>query len=397
MKEYVAKLYVVVFQFLVAIMTKWSKSSISRLLRSFDSEFFKDEIEEKKTKIRDLERRLDRQASLAVQRSIKEAPTQDQIANIIATAQAKFDANFWQKAERYQRGLGEAMVKTLQEQYLSALWTQREELDRHRNSPLPQMISRQPSSTPEASKDTRIALEQIQLEASRFVDQYTPQSHVAILIEQAQDLNVNIEIFDRIKRWNASPVSQILWIQGPFQVSIPSRYTLLSAYVVATAQRAGIPLVYYFCDPSTDAIDLIYYIIGQLMQTAAGEVPSELAITPARFGHLDGTAESLRDAISLIRDLLTLAPYILFAVIDGLQMIDTASNRAILAELINTLRFAGSQRSARSFQVFKVLITTDGFTEVLTSFKGDERLDALDLAGEDGARPEADGIEMSFF
>lgn len=397
MKEYVAKLYVVVFKFLVAMMTKWSKSSINRLLRSFDSDFFKDEIEEKKTKIRDLERRLDRQASLAVQRSIKEVPTQDQIANIIATAQAKFDANFWQKAERYQRGLGEAMVKTLQEQYLSALWTQREELDRQRTSPLPQTISRQPSPMSEASNDTRNALEQIQLNASRFVPQYTHQNHVASLIEQGQDLNVNIEIFDRIKRWNASPVSRILWIQGPFQVSMPSRYTLLSAYVVATAQRAAIPMVYYFCDPSTDAVDLTYNIIGQLIQTAAGDVPSELDFTTARFSRLDGTAASLRDAISLIGDLLTLSPYILFVVIDGLQIIETASNRAILAKLINTLRSAGTQRNAGSLRVFKVLITTDGFTDVLTSLKFDERLDALDLAGEDGAGPEADGIEMGFF
>ena len=142
MKEYVATLYVVVFNFLVAVMTKWFKSSINRLLRSPDRDFFKDEIEEKKTKIRDLERRLNRQASLTVQRSIKDVPTQDQIEKIFATAQAKFDANFWQKAERYQRDLGEAMVKTLQEQYLGALWTQREELDRQQSSPLPQMISR---------------------------------------------------------------------------------------------------------------------------------------------------------------------------------------------------------------------------------------------------------------
>ena len=179
MKEYVAKLYVVVFKFLAVMMTKWSKSSINRLFRSFDRDCFKDEIEEKKTKIRDLERRLERQASLPVQRSIKEVPTQDPIAKIIATAQAKFDANFWQKAEQYQRSLGEAMVKTLQEQYLSALWTQREELDRQQRSPLPQMISRQPSPMSETSNDTKNALEQIQFDASRFVRQYSPQNHVA--------------------------------------------------------------------------------------------------------------------------------------------------------------------------------------------------------------------------
>ena len=156
-------------------------------------------------------------------------------------------------------------------------------------------------------------------------------------------------------------------------------------------------MVYYFCDPSTDAVDLIYKNIGQLIQTAAGDVPSKLDFTSARFSRLDETAASLRDAISLIGDLLTLAPYIFFVVIDGLQIIDTASNRAILAKLINTLRSAGTQHNARSLQVFKVLFTTDGFTEVLTSLKVDERLDALDFAGEDRAGPEADGIEMRFF
>ena len=182
-----------------------------------------------------------------------------------------------------------------------------------------------------ASNDTRNALEQIQLDASRFVRQYTPQNHVASLIKQAQDLNVSIEVFDRIKRWNSSPFSQIQWIQCPFKVSKPSRYTLLSAYVVATAQRAAVPTVYYFCNPSIDAVDLTYNIMEQLIQTAADDVPSELDCTAARFSRLDGPAASLRDAISLIGDLLASAPYILFVVIDGLQFIDTASNRAISA------------------------------------------------------------------
>lgn len=79
MKEYVARLYVVVFKFLVNIMVKWSRSSISRLLSSFDSDFFKDEIEDKKKSIGELERRLNRQASLAMQRTMQHAPTLDQV------------------------------------------------------------------------------------------------------------------------------------------------------------------------------------------------------------------------------------------------------------------------------------------------------------------------------
>ena len=97
MKDYVAKLYVVVFKFLAAIMTKWSKSSVAGLLRSFDSDFFKEEIQDKKTKIQDLERRLQRQALLAMQRSMKEAPSKADIARLIADSQANFQVERWKK------------------------------------------------------------------------------------------------------------------------------------------------------------------------------------------------------------------------------------------------------------------------------------------------------------
>ena len=44
-EHYVARLYVVMSKFLASIMSKWSsESSVALIFRSFDSEFFKDEI-----------------------------------------------------------------------------------------------------------------------------------------------------------------------------------------------------------------------------------------------------------------------------------------------------------------------------------------------------------------
>ncbi|KAM0794316.1 hypothetical protein BDR22DRAFT_895247 [Usnea florida] len=61
MEHLVAQMYVVVFDFLATIMDKWSsKSSLGRLVRSFDSDFFKCEIETKRQRLQDLEHRLEK-------------------------------------------------------------------------------------------------------------------------------------------------------------------------------------------------------------------------------------------------------------------------------------------------------------------------------------------------
>ena len=274
MKEYVAKLYVVVFKFLVSIMTKWSKSSVARFLRSFDSNFFKDEIEDKKSQIRDLEHRLERQGSLAMKHTVKEAPTKDDIAKIISISQANFEMEFLLKAEQVKRELGQTVQRTLREEFLNHLWVQRDDMLLGASSPVARSREPSPSRGSLNGAANFYLKKQIRLTARRRLQQITQQEHIISMLAQTQDLNVHIHIFERIQRWNSDPGSQVLWIQGPFQVPTPSRYTLLSTYVLATTQRASIPAISYFCEPGIDLVEVLYSLILQLVELIPHDFPS---------------------------------------------------------------------------------------------------------------------------
>ena len=397
MKEYIARLYVVVFKFLVRIMTKWSsKSSTVRFFRSFDSGFFKDEIEAKNSQIRELTYKLDREGSLAMKHSVKEAPTKDDIAEIVSVSQAKFELEFFVKAEKYRRELGQSMRKTLQEEFINLLWLQRDDQLLGPRSPGGRFREPSPSSDLLRDAENLYLRKQIQLYVRRRLQHIPQQEHVSTLVAQSEGLNVNIHILERIQAWNSATGSQVLWVQGPFQVPKPSRYTLLSTYVLAAAQRASIPAVSYFCEADTGILEMVYSLILQTVELIPHDFPSELDFTSARFDCLDGTVETLTDAIRLLKDLLQIGPYLLFVIIDGLQALNTASEPALLSAFIEALRPLGNGSDQSGSRTVKLLVTTDGMVDALTSLRMDERLDALDFTGEDDGSAEADGTEIGF-
>ncbi|KAL8792171.1 MAG: hypothetical protein Q9195_005267 [Heterodermia aff. obscurata] len=393
MKEYVAKLYVVVFKFLVGIMTKWSKSSVARFLRSFDSSFFDEEIQQKKMKIRDLEHRLERQGSLAMKSSVKKAPSKEDIAKIVSASQANFQMELFIKAEQLKRELGSTVKNTLQQEFLNNLWAQRDQLLLGANSPLARSRAASPMPDPPNEADNFYRKKQLELIAHRLLQQNTQQKHVHTMVAQSEDLSIHVGIFDRIQQWNAAKTSQCLWIQGPFQASRPSHYTLLNTYILATAERASIPAISYFCEPGTDIVQMVYSLILQTVALIPDDFRSDLDFTSARFDTLAGTTDSLSDAIHLFKDLLSVGPYLLFILVDGLQVLGTASNAGPLTNFVRAIRDFGEEATDRSRTV-KTLFTTDGFVQALTALKGNQRLDALDFIGED--LDFADGIEVGF-
>lgn len=397
-EHYISRMYVVVFKFLATIMAKWtSRSSIVRLFRSFDSEFFKAEIEDKKAKIRDLNDRLRRQSDLTIQRNTNNIiPKADMIRLIVEAqrdAQAKFEAELLIRLKQQELRLGQTVKGTLEEQYRSHRKEQRGNGPRIQlSTTTAEMIS---SPTPEASAKFYSNIH-IQFDALSQLRSYATQTNILdVLVAQAQPLNVNSEIFSRIQQWNAASTSQALWIQGPFQAPQPSHYTLLSSSIITTAQKVDAPVLYYFCDSTTSMIDLVYSFIAQLVKALPSDFQSDKDFSAARFDALDKTSGSVGKAIKLFKDLLEVGPYMLFLVIDGLQMLENSTNIAQIQALVQALRFAGKNHLEQT-RITKTLFTTDGFTDALIQLRGDERMSAEDFAGDDGAGPEVDGIEAGF-
>ena len=104
----------------------------------------------------------------------------------------------------------------------------------------------------------------------------------------------------------------------------------------------------------------------------------------------------MNDAIYLLRDLLTVGPYLLYVIIDGLHVLDTIPISRLLDIFLEALCSAAHMSDKDRPRTIKILFTTDGLVEALTSLELDEKLDALDFANEDDGSVDVDGMDVSF-
>lgn len=232
LEHYVARLYVVIFRFLASIMMKWSsKSSITRMFRSFDGEFFKEEIDSKKSSIHELERKLTRQAELEWHRQLSRSIEVN--TKTVQEMAAAFQDHLVVQLNQQQRILGQSTKDLLEQQLLNLHQMQTfTKPEKHPSSILNQ-DSGQRASGAAATEMMQYAAEQVRLTALRLLRSYVVQQrNKPQLITQSRSLSIHKVVFQKIQLWNATTSSQRLWIVGPFQAPQPSQYTRLSANLV---------------------------------------------------------------------------------------------------------------------------------------------------------------------
>ena len=396
-EHYVARLYVLIFKFLATIMVKWaSRSSITRLMRSFDSDFFGEEIEEKKAKIRDLGDRFRRYSEQVAQSNTKNllegldryAGSHAKFQNDQAKSQERFNAQILMQV-RHLHQVGWQMKEML-EDYHKHRDTEVQQQPLYRGQEL-KALGAVPDDCRELSQYTRV---QVQQNAIKSLGKYATQQDISSLIEQAQFLGFSSDIFFRIREWNASMTSQLLWICGPFMAAQPSKYTLLSAYIVMTAQKAAVPVIYHFCSHDTSPVELLYSLVGQLLQIIQENFESEKDFSASRFDLLDRPNESIDSNISLIENLLSVCPHMLLLVIDGLQWLDEPRRSADIKRLLDILR--STKDEAKESHLIKLLCTTDGASDALNSLDETQAMTRVVFHGNEGSGIESSELEDAF-
>ena len=395
-KGYVAKLYVVVFKFLATIMTKWSsRSSVTRLLRSFDSDFFQEEIGKKKTEIEALERRFKDHSNLKSQQALTREI--EKISQSQADAQARFDTQLTIISKQLELQIGLQAQKMLEDQlHHHGEGGPQKYLDMQRSlaGVRSTNLLAMASGTGEAA--ARISALQLKLLSSKQLRKYEARQDIDHMLIRSRHLCINSEILSRIKLWNASTESHLLWICGPFMAPQPSKYSLLSACMIQTAQRADVPVIYYFCDFKTGLVDLVYSLMAQLLQIIPDIVESDRDFSYGRFETLDEKNESIDSAINLLGDLLSVGPEALFVVVDGVQWLTKPSFLRPAQRFFDLLRASGEEEGSRRSRLIKTFSTTDGASESLSSLQGVGGMSIFDVSGESSVGPEADEMEVSF-
>ena len=398
-EHYVARLYVVVFNFLAKIMVKWSsRSSTTRLLRSFDSDFLKEEIEDKKKDIRHLEDAWRRHSDLMTQKAMKASMREQRdIYDNQTRSQMEFQACLiaqmndfktvgWQlKTMLEERAYRDAptieMIGQLQQSILGA-----------------QELKALPAEPTELRDVKTFTRNELHRDLRSILSKHAVPQDISPFLDQAQYLEINSDLLLQVQDWNASTASQLLWICGPFMAPQPSRYTLLSAYVEEVAQKAKVPVVYHFCHRETTLVELAYDILAQVLRIMPEEFEGEKDFSSTRVEELDQTNATLQSAYSLIRDLISVGPDTLFVIIDGLQWLDEPGGSVQVQDLLNAMRFAheGNNDGHGNQHLVKLFCTTDGVSEALNNMQGSRNVVKLDYADEDGPGIEGDELETGF-
>ncbi|KAL9614467.1 MAG: hypothetical protein Q9167_001070 [Letrouitia subvulpina] len=178
-------------------------------------------------------------------------------------------------------------------------------------------------------------------EGIQFYSRHLEDSIVSGEITTPDDLSsesfFDLQVVSALEEWTTATASQVLCVTGPAQIKDPCPTTLVASRCLDLAIQSEIPVVSFFCSlprqkgcslqhqtrESAALISLTYVMIRQLIKLLPPINATSLRpLSHQRFNLLNGSSDSLEDAINLLGDLLDLAPSMLFCIIDGFQQLD---------------------------------------------------------------------------
>lgn len=191
------------------------------------------------------------------------------------------------------------------------------------------------------------------------------------------------KVVSALEEWTTATAPQILCVAGPSEFKEPCAATLVASQCRDLAMQSEIPVISFFCRlprqngslpwyqtrESIALISLTYSLIRQLAELLPSTtMPSLNSFSQQRFALLDGSPDSLDDALKLLGELLDRAPSVLLCVIDGFQWLDDRSTRGHLENFLEALRGHGKMEKMdpeSPDRLLKILFTTAGESRCL--------------------------------
>jgi hypothetical protein len=202
--------------------------------------------------------------------------------------------------------------------------------------------------------------------SSAPLEDYFHRDRVRI-IEDIGPATAPPEVIRRLVDWTIGATSKLLWIDGPSIIADDkdNPVTMLAATFVEFVAQSKLPVMSYFCQlrrkealrtgntaESQGLVALVTALIRQTIELLPPAFDADVELSTKRMAHIDGSISSWPEALSLLRDLMTLLPQAdkVFCVIDGINWLDDDGTEAQIKQLVEALQ--GSR--------FRVLLTTVG-------------------------------------
>jgi hypothetical protein len=179
-----------------------------------------------------------------------------------------------------------------------------------------------------------------------------------------------------IQDWAKSSDSQMLWVIGPVERVYPSSTSKIAASVVNSASTISIPTISYFCDwpkkhqNRNPVVSLLYSLIRHLLNITSGTFNSGIDLSYRRLQLLNGSEQSLDEAVKLVKELVWLVPPLTLCILDGIDHLDyVQGNRQTIEALLLLLKERITSDNVRK-GTFKLLFTTAGNCGLLNKVEG---------------------------
>ncbi|KAI9712427.1 MAG: hypothetical protein M1820_001640 [Bogoriella megaspora] len=414
--SYVRRLYVIIFGCFADIFTEWQKSSWTRFTRSFNKNALEDIVGKRRGQMKELEHKLGREII-----HIDSEKTSDFQEAAMA---------FFTDMEYRLQGLEKYQMQTRMDQMLLATGSleQRALEDSYSRISLEQRergiisVSRSEANPTSYGLSNRsvengpreLSTQEVFGEAASHIKRLNRDNMSQMPMYSVNDLHLERDVVEALKKWVLSSTSSFLWIEGPSDAEAPSKNSLTAASLIAGAQESNTPWVGYFIQPMIKGsgskrrvlgtevlVSLVYTLISQLLPQLPPQVPSSsfgsADVWKAEFYALDGAEASLPSAIAMIRKILDLFSGPVLCIIDGLEYLDYGStkvaNRSLLSSFIRSLSPGFGKGGSELW--LKTCFTSDGYAELLAKICNKEGFPRVTYEKDEGDSSDEDisGIE----
>lgn len=406
MMRLVRELYIVFFEFLTDVFTKWSASRWDRIKSSFDKSAFDGLFTSKRQRMKDIRNHLKDEADLA-NRSREEQNrrrTQETLLSIERNLAHLLRDNLETKrlfsllGWNAQRFLEESdlMSKTstatsvelpcLQDNYVPTIGA-----PEHLDQILGADTNHQQTYFRKDILVNHPKFQELLLEHDQ---------NIRDLIDRAYYISIDTQVARRVSTWAGSLERSCLWVQGPAYMAIPSHNTLAATWIVALAEKSQLPVLSYLCQTSQPSrlnkeqrfCKMLLSLIAQAMRFLPEEISTHIDLSFQRLDASIAESAGAPELLSLLQDLISLIPTIAFFFIDSLQALEhpsDVSQTSRLKSLIDVLcqDLPGGPK-------VKTYFTTDGSAQVLARAARDGLIERLTSEDEIDVHPGDDTMDL---
>jgi hypothetical protein len=189
-----------------------------------------------------------------------------------------------------------------------------------------------------------------------------------------------------LQSWTHANGLQILEVHGLDGDKHRESFTNLIEVVVTNAGNFDVNTMYFSCDPYSGKhsnaggdeevqqrclLDLTYVLIWQLVQILPPSLRVDEDFSAGRFKNCNRDYESIKAAVSILQDLLEVAPPVAIVVIDGIERL---SHPAVERDLIYILQLLAFYTKKPVLGVVRERMSPDSNS---TSYRGDKSLKML--------------------